>query len=271
MKTKLIFFRNDDIRDKLDDSLVQMTKLFIQNNIPISHAVEPANISSKVLEWLCDIKQKHSNFIEIVQHGYAHRLNYRKQIGGKIKKGEFGGDRTYQEQFDEIRNGQKIMDKYFGNSWFRLFTFPYGARNAAAIKAVSDSGFLAVNGSMGITTKHKYLYKIGQILNKEMLFGRKISWHLKHKPNTNLFQIDTSISNIKKFNDEMTNCEFYSFEDLKKRTQMYLKKNDVIGFVLHHRYENEISIEQLELFVKWLKSIPNIKFTTQEDIYKAYA
>lgn len=42
----IIFFRNDDVRSTLDESLVSLTDIFIRNGIPISHAVEPANISS---------------------------------------------------------------------------------------------------------------------------------------------------------------------------------------------------------------------------------
>ena len=53
-----IFFRNDDVRDKLDQSLVSITELFIDNRVPISHAVEPANVSDEVIKWLIEMKKK---------------------------------------------------------------------------------------------------------------------------------------------------------------------------------------------------------------------
>jgi peptidoglycan/xylan/chitin deacetylase (PgdA/CDA1 family) len=265
------FFRNDDVRETLDNSLVAMTELLIKYKIPISHAVEPANVSPEVVDWLLDIKKGHPSLIEIIQHGYSHRLNYKTVIGGKIKKGEFGGARTYKEQYDEIKKGKDRMDDLFREHWFPLFTFPYGARNDAAINAVSDAGFLAVNGSMGISWKHRIAYPIGRFFKKEMIAGRKVSWNLRYKPNTNLFQIDTSISLIKKFYNEQSDCEYYTFEALKRISEDYMKQLDVVGFVLHHRYDTHESIQMLENFIQWLKTIHNINFSTQEAIYKEYA
>jgi hypothetical protein len=268
---KYIFFRNDDVRNTLDESLVQMTDLFIKQNIPVSHAVEPANVSPDVVTWLIDLKTKHSNLIEIIQHGYSHSLNYKKNIGGKLKKGEFGGSRCYQEQYDEIKKGKELMNEKFGDLWFPLFTFPYGARNWDAILAVNDNGFKTVNGSMGVSKKHKLLYTIGRLLKKEMIKGRKISWHLKNKPGTNLFQIDTSISLIKKFIDENNQCEYHNIDTLIAKSQDYIKHSNVIGYVLHHRYDNEATLAVLEKLLIWLKNQNNISFLTQKQIYEKYA
>lgn len=269
---KLIFFRNDDIRQVLDNSLIGITDLFIKNNIPITHAIEPANITSEVIEWILFIKINHPDLIEIIQHGYSHKLNYESLIGGKLKKGEFGGIRTYYEQFNEISKGKRHMDSYFSDLWFPAFSFPYGARNKEAIKAVSDCGFKVINGSMGISAQYNLLYFIGHLLNKEMLFGRKISWNLKYKPNTKLFQIDTSISLIKKFYDEDVNADFFTLEELKHKTLLYLKKKKNIGFVLHHRYHNtEEKIKLVDDFLVWLKTLPDIKFCTMETIYNTFS
>jgi len=271
-KNSLVFFRNDDVRETLDDSLIKITKLCVENKAPISHTVEPANVSLEVAGWLLDIKNKFPDYIEIVQHGYSHSLNYEKIIGGKLKKGEFGGDRTYQEQFNEIIEGKELMDKYFGNYWFPLFTFPYGARNDATLKAVSDAGFRAVNGSFGVSFNHKMLYFIGRLLQKEMLWGRKISYNLRYRKKFNLFQIDTSISVIKKYVNENTEATFYSLDELKKKTLKYLKNSSTVGIVLHHRYHNTpAKIKLIEDYIQWLKKLPDVKFVTQEYIYKKFS
>ncbi len=269
--SKYIFFRNDDVRETLDSELVVITNLCIKNNIPISHTVEPANVSKEVVDWLLDLKTKHPELIEIVQHGYSHKLNYTNKIGGKLKKGEFGGDRTYEEQFQEIKKGKDILDKYFGDKWFPLFTFPYGARNKATIKAINDAGFKAVNGSMGITHQHRIFYFIGRLLNREMINNRKVSYNLRFKKGTNLFQIDTSLSIIKKYIDEGTNASFYTLEEIKSKTLDYLSNAPTVGIVLHHRYHNSTEkIQLLEDYVRWLKTIPNIEFVTQEFLYDKF-
>lgn len=269
---KYVFFRNDDVRNVLDDSLIQITELCIKYRIPISHAVEPANVSDKVVKWLLQIKSKYPDLIEIVQHGFKHELNYQDIIGGKKKKGEFGGDRTYKEQLIEIRNGKDLMDKFFNKEWFPLFTFPYGARNEDSIIAVADAGFKALNGSMGITPQHSILYSFGRLLNKEMLFNRKISYNLRFRKGLGLFQIDTSISFIKEFIDEYTDARFYSLDTLKETILKYLKKVPNVGVVLHHRYhDSEIKIKLLEDYINWLTTLQNIEFVTQEFLYNKYA
>lgn len=271
MREANLFFRNDDVRDTLDDSLIKITNICIKKNIPISHTVEPANVSKEVVDWLLKMKKEYPNLIEIVQHGFSHQLNYQKKIGGKLKKGEFGGDRSYEEQYAEINEGKELMDKNFGTLWFPLFTFPYGARNTATLKAIKDIGFLVVNGSMSVIMKHKLVYLIGRILHREMLFGRKISWNLKYKPGTNLFQIDTSFSVIKKYLDENNKAIFYTLNELKKITKKYLKKESIIGIVLHHRYhDSPEKIMLLEDYLSWLKNIPDTRFVTQEEIYNKY-
>ena len=45
--SKEFFFRNDDIRDSLDDELIKIQDLFVQRNFPIVYAVEPANVTPR--------------------------------------------------------------------------------------------------------------------------------------------------------------------------------------------------------------------------------
>ena len=94
------FFRNDDVRGSLDGSLVRIQELFIKRGIPITHAVEPANITEDVVNWLLSVKDKHPNMVSIMQHGYDHSIKNIRQYG------EFGGDRTYDEQYQDIGNGK---------------------------------------------------------------------------------------------------------------------------------------------------------------------
>ena len=131
--------------------------------------------------------------------------------------------------------------------------------------------FNAVNGSLGSSLSQKLFYLIGRSLNKEMLFGRKISYHLKYRRNLNLFQIDTAISVIKKYNDENTSSQFYSFTELKNMTIKYLTTIPVVGIVLHHRYhDNDVKMSKIYEYLEWIKSLPNVKFATQEQIFNKY-
>ncbi len=267
----LFFFRNDDVRNTLDESLVKLTEVFIKHNIPISHAVEPANVTKEVIDWLLNIKDKHPHLLEIIQHGYNHKLNYREVIGGRVRKGEFGGNRTYREQYDDMQKGQELMNKYFGNRWFNAFTFPFGARNQEAIRALDDLKYNVVNGGISINLKNRIFYSVGRTLQKEMLFGRKISWNLRTKPGTNIFQIDMGISVIKKYIDSETGCEFFSDDELNDLTHRYISSEKIVGILFHHRYHNDqLKIDYVDRYLGWLRTLPDIEFVTQEKIYQVF-
>jgi peptidoglycan/xylan/chitin deacetylase (PgdA/CDA1 family) len=260
----ILFFRNDDLRDKLDDSLIEITEIFIKNNIPLVHAVEPANITPEVVDWLVKIKQKKTDLIEIMQHGYDHKLK------NKFKKGEFGGQRTYEEQLKDIKAGKLLMDKYFGDLWFPAFNFPYGPYNPAAIKAVNDCGFIVVNSHFNAHWSRKIFYFIGRTLKKGYLFNHHVSWNLDFYPKTNLFEIDMNISFIKRYINEYYDSEMYKLNDMVEMTNNYLRYS-VIGILMHHRYHNNyLKIKLIKDYIEWCQK-QDFQFMTLSQIFRKYS
>ncbi len=265
MKNKsMMFFRNDDVRDTLDDSLIELTEIFIRHNIPITHAVEPANITPEVIKWLKEIKRKHPGIIEIMQHGYDHKIK------NKQKKGEFGGQRTYKEQYDEISAGKDLMNKYFGDLWFEAFNFPYAPYNPEAIKAVDDSKFLVLNSHFNRKFNRKIFYFIGHLLKKGYLYDHHVSWNLDYYPGTGLFEIDMNISFISKYHNEETDCKMVSLETLKNETRMYTRYK-TIGLLLHHRYHNTPEkMKFVDDYLTWVKN-EDVEFSTMKEIYEKFS
>lgn len=266
MKKKHIHFRNDDVRDSLDKSLIQITNIFIKYKIPITHAVEPANVTKEVIEWLTDLKKRHPVLIEIGQHGYEHKLKNDK------RPGEFGGNRSYQEQYDEIKKGKDLMDKYFGELWHPIFTFPFGGANIAAYKAINDLNFTIVNGGYGIDPKRKLFYLAGHILRRNFLLGKRIPYDLEYKPGTNLFEINMNFGFIKKYLDEEYQSVLQTIDNMKSFTNSFLNSDrKTIGVLLHHRYHNtDEKVSLVEEYLNWIKSLNNIKFSNQETIYNTF-
>lgn len=267
---KYVFFRNDDVRQTLDKSLLSLTDIFIKSSVPLCLAVEPANVSKEVIDWLIDLKTKHTHLIEIIQHGYNHNLNVELKVGNKIKKGEFGGDRSFLSQKKDIEKGFQLMNAYFGDKWFHAFSFPYGQRNMATLKALSDLKYKVINGSTSSAVNYQLFYFLGRILRKEMIQGRKISWNLRKRKPYDIFQIDFAISPITKYYDENVNCEMYNLHQLKNVfiNQSRLKN---IGIILHHRYHNSPEkLYLIESFIQWLKKDPNVIFCTQETLYNLF-
>jgi len=268
--SNMVWFRNDDVRDALDSSLVEITDIFLRNGVPISHAVEPGNVTPEVIDWLRDLKSNHPDLIEIVQHGYNHCLNYSKVIGGTLQKGEFGGDRNYQEQYQDIVAGKELMNQYFGDLWFPSFTFPYSGRNPAAIRALSDAGFKVINGSYRTSVSHQIFYIIGRLLRQKILLGKRISYNLRKVPGTALFEIDMNFSFIKMYYEEGTKASFHDLKTLEKKFKQF-RGQKTIGILLHHRYHNTPDkIRLVEDLIKGIKRLEGIEFLTQEKIYRTF-
>lgn len=261
---KVVFFRNDDVRGSLDESLVQITDLFIKHKIPITHAVEPANVTPKVVEWLLCVKREHPELIEIMQHGYDHSVKNKKQLG------EFGGQRSYEEQYEDIKIGKELMNKYFGEQWFECFNFPYAPYNHAAIRAVDDIGFKVLNSHYNVGLSRQVFYFVGHLLRRGHLLNRHVSWNLQRYPNTSLFEIDMNISFIAKYMNEETDCIMLTLDELKTATQRYLRERTV-GVLLHHRYHNTSEkIDLVDQYLSWC-STQSFEFKTIESIYEQFS
>ena len=262
--SKIMTFRNDDVRGKVDKELEEMVKIFIDNKIPLTLAVEPINLTDEVVKWLLAVKKESPSYIEIMQHGYDHTVK------NKIRTGEFGGQRTYDEQYKEIHHGKELMNNYFGDQWFEAFNYPFGEYNPAAMQAASDCGFKVVYSHFNARLSRRIFYKVGHLLNKGYLFDKHVSWNLDYYPNTNLFEIDANISFIKKYLDEETGSEMFSLEELKEKTKMYMDF-PIVSLLAHHRYHN--SREKMKIFqqyIDWTREF-NFEYFTSEQIFKKFA
>lgn len=229
---KIIFFRNDDVRHELDQSLIDLTMLCIEHNVPISHAVEPANVTPEVSEWLIDMKKQYPNLIEIIQHGYNHNL------ANPDQKMEFGGNRGYQEQYEDIKKGQEIMNRLFGNLWEPIFTFPYGTFNTQTLKVIDDLGYKAISSKIKFTCKGRLKNSVGRLLQKDVLLGKKINYHPDVRPGYKFREISVSANLIKAYTGEST-AEHYTHPEIIEQIKRSNRHTNIIGMLFHHRFHGD--------------------------------
>lgn len=258
MYQKKIFFRNDDVRNTLDESLVELTNLHKEFKIPITYAVEPANVSQEVVGWLINEKKHNPNLIEIIQHGYNH--NFDNKYSYRM---EFGKHRGYQDQYKDLKLGKDLMNEYFGDLWFQAITFPYGSFNNDTIKAISDLGYLASSTSISFSRKHQVKNNIGRFLKLNNICGKKVSYHLKKRPQSNMLDVGVSVNFIKKYISE-EEAIHYNLHELQLKILENLKQTNVIGFLLHHRFHKN-NLEILEDLLKWLKQV-DVRFCTLKEL-----
>lgn len=229
---KLLFFRNDDVRHTLDQALIDLTQLCIDHKVPISHAVEPANVTPDVSKWLIGMKKQFPDLIEIIQHGYNHNL------ANPDQKMEFGGNRGYQEQYDDIKKGQEIMNRVFGNLWEPIFTFPYGTFNTHTLKAIDDLGYKAISSKIKFTYKGRLKNVLGRLMRKDVLLGKKINYHPGVRPNYKFREISVSANLIKHYTGEST-AEHYTLAEIMGQIRESNRYTNITGILFHHRFHKD--------------------------------
>jgi hypothetical protein len=261
---KKIFIRNDDVRNTLDKSLIDITNICVENCIPISHAVEPANVSKEVVNYLLHCQHEHPNLIEIIQHGYDHQIMYSFRRNGKNLFGEFGGNRNFTSQFTDLKKGFELMENHFGNSWYQFLTLPFGSFNDETIMAIQKIGYKGISTSVAYSRKHRIKDFFGHLFCQNILFDRPVSYHMLKRPKSNIVDISISINIIKQYINE---CEANHFSNIELLQKIEYNSNftDNIGILLHHRYHRNIYNELNDLIIQ-LKTKNKFTFTRIQDL-----
>lgn len=257
------FVRNDDV-NILDRELVEVTQRCVNEGVPIVHAVEPANITDETVAWLRDQKRQHGRLIEIMQHGYDHR---------KRGKGEFGGTRTYEDQYRDLRRGRELLEDKFGTDFSPCANFPFGPYNEAAIRALDDLGFRVVNSHYNKKMSRRIFYAFGHLARRGRLLDRHVSWNLRDYPGTSLFCIDVSISFIGGYVGQYGSreCHFNTASNLIASTLAYANVIPVVGMVLHHRFHTtSASNDLISEVLQALKATNDSEFLNLEEIHARF-
>ncbi len=134
-----VFFFRDDDAGWADKQLMQLLDCFSRFAIPIDLAVIPRAISAgrpPVYRRLADSR----GLIGIHQHGYSHRNH---QLQGR--KCEFGDDRTYLEQWQDIKTGREMLGNAFPDQVDRIFTPPWNRCTQVTVEVLLDLEFTTLS------------------------------------------------------------------------------------------------------------------------------
>jgi len=258
-----VCFRNDDV-NVFSKELVELTDIFLSRQIPITHAVEPGNLTKETINWLKEIKRNYPDLIEIVQHGWRHSIH---------GKGEFGAGRSYEWQFSDLERGKQLLADIFGNDFFPMITIPFGIYNKDTIRAADSLAYKVFTSHYDYRLSRRLFYVLGHALRRGQLFGRHISNHLNYYPGTRLFEVDSSISFAKRYFSPFGNeCEMFSSQELIRTFDQYEQLIPVIIFLIHHRYHHKKHDMQLvNVVLDELQKRVNITFVNYANIYGEYS
>lgn len=257
------YLRNDDV-NVLDDELVAVSRRCTEAGVPLTHAVEPANVTDEAVRWLREEKARAPRLIEIMQHGFDHQ---------KREVGEFGGSRPYDEQFRDLGHGKEIMSGRFGDDFLPCLNFPFGPYNQHSMRAADDLGFRIVSSHYNCLPSRRAMYAVGHLLRRGQLLGRHVSYHLDHYPRTGMFCIDMAISFIERYIGEYgaQTCVFYPFEEIRRRIDRFVRHTPVVGLLLHHRYHtDQASLDLINEVIDYVRALPGAEFLNMDEIYRRH-
>lgn len=193
----------------------------------------PGKVEKELVDHTNDLKKNHPELIHINQHGFRHENHNDKDS----YKYEFGENRSYKEQKEDIKKGEEIMKVKFGKNFSKIFSPPYYRYNDDTIELIKELNY------EGISTKNK------------------IS---EDKMNMNINPcINPNLDPIKRYEP----LEFYDETSLAKIINKIHKNNTYIGIVLH---PHKLSEREYEKFKKIIYHIKNkgYSFTSMENLNK---
>jgi len=254
-----VFFRNDDVRGELDDSLVYLTESVLNAGLCVSHAVEPANVTTEVVDWLLAMKQDYPGQLEIIQHG----LDHSEKAPGI--KGEFGGGRPYAEQRNDIQRGWELMDQWFGDQWFSAFSFPFGSYDRATLQALDRAGYKVITTGIRWTPKRRVFNAVGRLMRRKHIGRQNIVYIASVPPGYSFLELPVVINNTKRYLQPDGGVQKTCTEMLSEWTR--LPGSKIRGVLTHHRYNSSEEVDELIAFLRDLQN-KGIQFNSIEQIYE---
>jgi len=220
-----LFFRNDDV-DEDDLSLRTMLDLFFRYQVPLNLQIIPGRLTTACIN---TIDRARSNLLELNQHGWMHENH--EHSGRKC---EFGPSRSFDQQYEDIERGRKVLEEAFGSAFSPVFTPPWNRCTVETFRALDRLGFQALSRFQGDAPAGGYNF-------------REVSVTL------DLYRWQGGA--MMKPPNELVDELIWQIEELHR-----------IGIMLHHRVMDEEAYEFLALLLGELCLSRVIKFHTFQSL-----
>ncbi len=261
MQECVVFFRDDDV-DRLTDELVEFVDLFLTLGVPVNYQLVPGKLEDDACAFVLDKRERYPELIRLNQHGYMHE----HVVNGVHTWHEYSGNRPYEDQHNSIQCGQRILREKLG-SFFdgRVFTPPGHKYDDNTLRALEDLGFQILSASSYTSFPARLYYKLGKLVRRDRLLGKRISYNGQLLPGHRLREISVTVDADMATN-VFGNLILKTSSDLIREFRRASHVSRFVGIVLHHaRYKNR-GLETLRDFVGFLKSLPGVSFRLIEDI-----
>ena len=222
-----VFFRNDD-GGWANDELDVLCHWFHQRQLPLDVAMIPAAIDDVTVDIVNKWLGTDNATLHIHQHGFTHDNH---QLEGRSC--EFGSDRNYQQQLDDITEGQRQLHDYFGAAVEPIFTPPWNRCTSDTMRALQQTDFELISRIAG-----------SALVGNDSPDGSVVR------------SLDVSIDWLKKRKGERLSgqalCTYVA--------DQFHNREGTIGVMLHHEHMNEQNLKLLDELVVLLKRSERVEF-----------
>jgi hypothetical protein len=245
------FVRDDDV-GALTPELAAFVRAFAGRHIPVSYQIIPAQFTAECADFLLSAQRDHPGLIEFGQHG----LNHQMRLGRRLLKREFGPERSYKQQSEDIRLGLEILRARMGEETpITVFTPPQHKFNRDTVLAVAGAGHVTFSAACYPTRRHQLAYGLGRRFGLSSLRHQGISYHGVRRPEADMVELSISIA----------------VDDGRRRRLTAARASDAlaraarasrhVGLMFHHGvYADDAGRTELEAIADRLAAWPGGKF-----------
>jgi len=134
-----VIVRVDDIGSE-NQQAEALILAFCRLGVKVTCSVVPYWLTPNCIDFMLNISKQFPDLIEVHQHGYAH-IDY-SDAG---EEHEFGPNRTFEQQKNDILAGRRILEKYLGRLFLPVFTPPYNAFDENTLLALHQAQYYGIS------------------------------------------------------------------------------------------------------------------------------
>jgi hypothetical protein len=258
---RTVFFRDDDV-DELNDQLIELVDFFLTEEIPVNYQVVPGKLQDDARDFILERRRKHPELIRLNQHGYMH-----EHVNNGVHTWfEYSGDRPYEDQYESIQCGQRILREKLGSCFDdQVFTPPGHKYDENTLRALEALGFQILSASSYTSPQARLYYAFGKLLGRTSLLGRRISYSGQCLPGHRLREVSVALD-VDMSKDRSGNPIVKTSSRIIREYRRASRNTTVVGVVLHHSGYDRQKLETLRDFVAFLRSTPGLSFRLIEDV-----
>jgi hypothetical protein len=253
-----IFLRDDDVT-VLSQPFRRFFDLFAERGLPMSYQIIPERFTSECADFLRAAQASAPKLVDLGQHGLRHQM----MVRDKLEFYEFGPERTYRQQLDDILEGRALLRSRLGNDVpLDVFTPPRHRYDRNTLTAIKEAGFSVLSASSYTSLRHRGAYAVGRALGLTNLGRPGVPRHGSVRPDSGLFELSVAVG------IDDGGAVTLSVDDAMREIARARRHTQDVGVLFHHEaFKGDEGSAYLQALTARLRELPDVRFHTIGDLY----